>query len=68
MVLDATFEVSEAPLPLLYISLSASQNLYTRRGTLVGIGGKADNVSEFLTLLDQTLNLPLVRWYLRYQF
>ncbi|KAL9587672.1 MAG: hypothetical protein Q9212_000126 [Teloschistes hypoglaucus] len=42
----ATFEVSDAPLPLLHISLSASQNLYTRRGTLVGVGGKADNVSE----------------------
>ena len=29
---------------MLSISLSASQNLYTRRGTLVGLSGRADNV------------------------
>ena len=42
--LDARFEVLESPFPLLQISLSASQNLYTRRGTLIGIGGKPENV------------------------
>lgn len=31
---------------MLSVSLSASQNLYTRRGTLVGLSGKADNVFE----------------------
>ncbi|KAL8849475.1 MAG: hypothetical protein Q9221_005557 [Calogaya cf. arnoldii] len=43
---DAKFEISDSPLPLLNVSLSASQNLYTRRGTLVGLGGKPDNVSS----------------------
>ncbi|KAI9830237.1 MAG: hypothetical protein M1819_005764 [Sarea resinae] len=40
---DARFEVLGAPYSLLSVSLSASQNLYTRRGTLVGISGKAEN-------------------------
>lgn len=30
------------------MSLSPSQNLYTRRGTLVGLSGKADNVRDYL--------------------
>lgn len=42
--LDAKFEVVGAPYSMLSVSLSASQNLYTRRGTLVGLSGKADNV------------------------
>lgn len=42
--LDARFDVIGAPHSLLSVSLSASQNLYTRRGTLVGLSGKADNV------------------------
>lgn len=42
--LDARFDVVGAPYSLLSVSLSASQNLYTRRGTLVGLSGKADNV------------------------
>lgn len=41
---DATFDIVAASEPLLSVSLSPSQNLYTRRGTLVGVGGKADNV------------------------
>ena len=44
-VTDAQFEVLGAPYSLLSVSLSASQNLYTRRGTLVGVTGKAENVS-----------------------
>lgn len=44
---DARFEViGSAPYSLLSVSLSASQNLYTRRGTLVGVGGNAENVSR----------------------
>ena len=43
--LDARFEVLGAPYSLLSVSLSASQQLYTRRGTLVGVSGKAENVS-----------------------
>jgi hypothetical protein len=42
---DARFEVLGAPYSLLSVSLSASQKLYTRRGTLVGVSGKAENVS-----------------------
>lgn len=42
---DARFEVLGGPNSLLSVSLSASQNLYTRRGTLVGVGGKVENVS-----------------------
>ncbi|GAB1203192.1 hypothetical protein APSETT445_001819 [Aspergillus pseudonomiae] len=41
---DARFDVIGAPYSLLSVSLSASQNLFTRRGTLVGLSGKADNV------------------------
>lgn len=44
-VTDARFEVIGAPYSLLSVSLSASQTLYTRRGTLVGVSGKAENVS-----------------------
>ncbi|KAL8816582.1 MAG: hypothetical protein Q9223_004430 [Gallowayella weberi] len=49
---DAKFEISDSPLPLLSVTLSASQNLYTRRGTLVGIGGKAENVVSTLSILE----------------
>ncbi|CAL5874414.1 uncharacterized protein PFLUO_LOCUS8710 [Penicillium psychrofluorescens] len=49
---DARFEVVGAPYSLLSVSLSASQNLYTRRGTLVGLSGKADNVVSTLSVLE----------------
>ncbi|CAO1602676.1 Altered inheritance of mitochondria protein 24, mitochondrial [Xanthoria calcicola] len=49
---DAKFEISDSPLPLLHVSLSASQNLHTRRGTLVGLGGKPDNVVSTLSILE----------------
>ncbi|KAJ5781845.1 uncharacterized protein N7518_010328 [Penicillium psychrosexuale] len=49
---DARFDVVGAPYSLLSISLSASQNLYTRRGTLVGLSGKADNVISTLSVLE----------------
>lgn len=42
--LDARFEVLGSPFSLLSASISASQNLYTRKGTLVGFSGKAENV------------------------
>lgn len=41
---DAKFEVIGSPFSLLSVSLSASQNLYTRKGSLVGVGGKVENV------------------------
>jgi hypothetical protein len=44
VVVDARFEVLGAPYSLLSVSLSASQKLYTRRGTLVGVSGKSENV------------------------
>ncbi|KAI1930458.1 Altered inheritance of mitochondria protein 24, mitochondrial [Ophidiomyces ophidiicola] len=47
---DAKFEVLGAPYSLLSVSLSASQNLYTRRGTLVGLNGKAENSQVVSTL------------------
>ena len=50
MGVDARFEATDATSPLLNVTLSASQNLYTRRGTLVGVGGRPDNVR---TPLDQ---------------
>ncbi|WEW60630.1 Altered inheritance of mitochondria protein 24, mitochondrial [Emydomyces testavorans] len=43
---DAKFEVLGAPYSLLSVSLSASQDLFTRRGTLVGLTGKAGNISS----------------------
>ncbi|KAL2216167.1 altered inheritance of mitochondria protein 24, mitochondrial [Thermoascus aurantiacus ATCC 26904] len=49
---DARFDVIGAPYSLLSVSLSASQNLYTRRGTLVGLSGKADNVVSTLSILE----------------
>ena len=42
--IDARFEVLGSPFSLLSVSLSASQNLYTQRGSLVGLGGKPENV------------------------
>ncbi|KAI4091807.1 MAG: hypothetical protein LQ344_003911 [Seirophora lacunosa] len=57
-VIDARFEVSDSPLPLLNVSLSASQKLYTRRGTLVGVGGKAENVSLLAAVSPEILILP----------
>ena len=41
---DARFDVLGAPNSLLSVALSASQNLYTRRGTLVAVSGKPENV------------------------
>ncbi|KAK1147645.1 Altered inheritance of mitochondria protein 24, mitochondrial [Aspergillus melleus] len=49
---DARFDVIGAPHSLLSVSLSPSQNLYTRRGTLVGLSGKADNVISSLSILE----------------
>lgn len=42
--IDARFEVLGSPFSLLSASISPSQNLYTRKGTLVGFNGKAENV------------------------
>lgn len=49
---DARFEVIGSPFSLLSVSLAASQNLYTRRGTLVGVSGKIENTVSTLSLLE----------------
>ncbi|EED17646.1 mitochondrial protein Fmp26, putative [Talaromyces stipitatus ATCC 10500] len=49
---DAKFHVVGTPYSMLSVSLSASQNLYTQRGTLVGLSGKADNVISTLSVLE----------------
>ncbi|KAL3426233.1 hypothetical protein PVAG01_03024 [Phlyctema vagabunda] len=49
---DARFEVIGAPYSLLSVSLSASQRLYTRRGTLVGLSGKGENAQSTLSILE----------------
>ncbi|EQB56971.1 hypothetical protein CGLO_02962 [Colletotrichum gloeosporioides Cg-14] len=46
---DARFEVLGSPYSLLSVTLSASQQLYMRRGTLVAVAGKAENVREHTT-------------------
>ncbi|RKF55503.1 Altered inheritance of mitochondria protein 24, mitochondrial [Golovinomyces cichoracearum] len=49
---DARFEVLGPSNTILSVSLSASQNLYTRRGTLVGISGKVQNTRSKLSILE----------------
>ncbi|KAF2213390.1 hypothetical protein CERZMDRAFT_105650 [Cercospora zeae-maydis SCOH1-5] len=49
---DARFEVLGTPFSLLSASISASQNLYTRKGTLVGFNGKPENAVSSLSLLE----------------
>ncbi|PHH60355.1 hypothetical protein CDD81_1840 [Ophiocordyceps australis] len=55
-IADARFEVLGSPSSLLSVTLSASQKLYTRRGTLVAVAGKPDNAQSTLSLLN-----PLTR-------
>ncbi|KAL2115256.1 hypothetical protein VTJ04DRAFT_10919 [Mycothermus thermophilus] len=47
---DARFEVLGSPYSLLSVTLSASQRLYTRRGTLVSVAGEVENVQSTLSL------------------
>ncbi|KIW03103.1 uncharacterized protein PV09_05748 [Verruconis gallopava] len=56
---DAKFEVLGAPFSLLSVQLSPSQNLYTRRGTLVAVAGKAENAVSTLSLLSPLTRAPL---------
>ncbi|CUS08120.1 unnamed protein product [Tuber aestivum] len=48
---DVKFEVLGAPYSLLSVALPASSVLYSRRGTLVGVNGRADNVKDPTLLL-----------------
>ncbi|KAH6649212.1 mitochondrial biogenesis AIM24-domain-containing protein [Chaetomium tenue] len=49
---DARFEVLGSPYSLLSVNLSASQRLYTRRGTLVSVAGDVENAQSTLSLLS----------------
>ncbi|EGO54902.1 hypothetical protein NEUTE1DRAFT_69871 [Neurospora tetrasperma FGSC 2508] len=60
---DARFEVIGAPASLLSVTLSASQRLYTRRGTLVSVAGKVENAQSTLSVLS-----PLPRAFLGVPF
>ncbi|KAL2023314.1 hypothetical protein VTK56DRAFT_3052 [Thermocarpiscus australiensis] len=60
---DARFEVIGSPYSLLSVTLSASQRLYTRRGTLVSVAGKVDNAQSTLSILS-----PLQRAFLGIPF
>ncbi|KAF2819639.1 hypothetical protein CC86DRAFT_375109 [Ophiobolus disseminans] len=56
---DARFEVLGTPFSLLSVSLSASQTLYTRRGTLVGLSGKSENTLSTLSVLEPFRRAPV---------
>ncbi|KAI4638906.1 hypothetical protein J4E93_009656 [Alternaria ventricosa] len=56
---DARFEVIGTPFSLLSVSLSASQTLYTRRGTLVGLSGKSENTLSTLSFLEPLQRAPV---------
>lgn len=56
---DARFEVLGSNLSLLAVSLSASQNLFTRRGTLVGVGGSPEHITSTLSSLSPLFRAPL---------
>lgn len=49
---DATFEVLGSPYSLLSVSLSPSQDLHARRGSLVGLSGIPDNTVSSLRILS----------------
>ncbi|TPX14713.1 uncharacterized protein E0L32_005108 [Thyridium curvatum] len=53
---DARFEVLGTPYSLLSVTLSASQKLYTRRGTLVSVAGKVENAQSILSLRNPIRN------------
>ncbi|KAH8727797.1 mitochondrial biogenesis AIM24-domain-containing protein, partial [Phaeosphaeriaceae sp. PMI808] len=56
---DARFDVLGTPFSLLSVSLSASQTLYTRRGTLVGLSGKSENTRSTLSILEPFRRAPV---------
>ncbi|EXL74381.1 altered inheritance-mitochondria protein 24, mitochondrial [Fusarium oxysporum f. sp. conglutinans race 2 54008] len=60
---DARFEVLGSPYSLLSVTLSASQKLYTRRGTLVAVAGKPENAQSTLSILN-----PITRAFLGVPF
>ena len=51
---DARFEVLGSPYSMLSVTLSASQKLYTRRGTLIAVAGQPENVRNMHIDLSHT--------------
>lgn len=56
---DARFEVVGSPFSLLSVSLAASQQLYARRGALVGFSGNPENALSTLSLLEPFTRAPV---------
>ncbi|KAF1838153.1 hypothetical protein BDW02DRAFT_542207 [Decorospora gaudefroyi] len=56
---DAQFNVLGTPFSLLSVSLSASQTLYTRRGTMVALSGKSENTLSTLAFLEPFRRAPV---------
>lgn len=56
---DARFEVVGSPFSMLSVSLAASQQLYTRRGTLVGLSGNSENTLSTLSFLEPFRRAPV---------
>ncbi|RCI11077.1 hypothetical protein L249_7532 [Ophiocordyceps polyrhachis-furcata BCC 54312] len=56
---DARFEVLGSAFSLLSVTLSASQRLYTRRGSLVALAGEPANARSKLSLLNPLPRAPL---------
>ncbi|OAR00820.1 hypothetical protein LLEC1_07756 [Akanthomyces lecanii] len=56
---DARFEVLGSPYSLLSVTLSPSQRLYTRRGTLVALAGKPEDAQSTLSVLNPLTRAPL---------
>jgi len=56
---DARFEVVGSPFSLLSVSLAASQQFYTRRGTLVGLSGSSENTLSTLSILEPFRRAPV---------
>ncbi|KAL2267992.1 hypothetical protein VTJ83DRAFT_2838 [Remersonia thermophila] len=56
---DAQFEILGSPYSLLSVTLSASQRLYTRRGTLVSVAGQVENAQSTLSLLSPLRRGPV---------
>ncbi|KAJ4163991.1 hypothetical protein LMH87_005684 [Akanthomyces muscarius] len=56
---DARFEVLGSPYSMLSVTLSPSQRLYTRRGTLVALAGKPEDAQSTLSVLNPLARAPL---------
>ncbi|KAM3431525.1 hypothetical protein NHJ13734_007268 [Beauveria thailandica] len=56
---DARFEVLGSPYSMLSVTLSPSQRLYTRRGTLVALAGNPEDAQSTLSILNPLTRAPL---------